>query len=82
MSTTRRQSKEKIEESCFRHNLLTILTIASVAGGVILGFILKGSKSEWVLYGFNTDLKINIYLYYKSKRIPIGLSPIHRSQLR
>jgi len=46
MSTTRRQSKEKIEESCFRHNLLTILTIASVAGGVVLGFILKGSKSE------------------------------------
>lgn len=46
MSTTRRQSKEKLEESCFRHNLLTILTIASVAGGVILGFILKGSKSE------------------------------------
>jgi len=47
MSTaTRRQSKEKIEESCFRHNLLTILTIASVGGGVILGFILKGSKTE------------------------------------
>lgn len=47
MSTTaRRQSKEKIEESCFRHNLLTILTIASVAGGVILGFILKGAKTE------------------------------------
>lgn len=47
MSTTRRQSKEKKDESCFSHNLLTILTIASVVGGVILGFILKGSKTEW-----------------------------------
>lgn len=64
MSTTRRQSKEKIEESCFRHNLLTILTIASVAGGVVLGFILKGSKSEWVLDYFNIGFKINFYLYY------------------
>lgn len=46
MITTRRQSKEKNAESCFSHNLLTILTIASVFGGVLLGFILKGSKSE------------------------------------
>lgn len=46
MSTTRRQSKEKNAESCFSHNLLTILTIASVVGGVVLGFILKGSKTE------------------------------------
>jgi len=46
MSTTRRQSKEKKDESCFSHNLLTILTIASVVGGVILGFILKGAKTE------------------------------------
>ncbi|VVC24100.1 Sodium:dicarboxylate symporter,Sodium:dicarboxylate symporter, conserved site [Cinara cedri] len=47
MSTSRRQSKEKNVESCFSHNLLTILTIASVFGGVLLGFILKGSKTEW-----------------------------------
>jgi len=47
MNNSRRQSKEKTAESCFSHNLLTILTIASVVGGVILGFILKGYKTDW-----------------------------------
>lgn len=46
MCTTIRQSKEKKAGSCLTRNLLTILTIVSVFGGVLLGFILKGSKSE------------------------------------
>lgn len=47
MTNSRRQSVEKkAAESCLSHNLLTILTIASVFGGVILGFILKGYKTE------------------------------------
>ncbi|XP_050438406.1 excitatory amino acid transporter 1 isoform X2 [Adelges cooleyi] len=53
MSTTgRRLSKQAVaddqsSQSCFSHNLLTILTIASVFGGVGLGFLLKASKSDW-----------------------------------
>ncbi|XP_050529944.1 excitatory amino acid transporter 1 isoform X2 [Daktulosphaira vitifoliae] len=54
MSTAcRRLSKQAIAaqdspNSCFTHNLLTFLTIASVVGGVVLGFILKGwSDTKW-----------------------------------
>ncbi|XP_018906816.2 excitatory amino acid transporter isoform X1 [Bemisia tabaci] len=33
------------QQQCIQHNLLTIVTVAGVAGGVVLGFILRGSAS-------------------------------------
>lgn len=61
MNSVRRKNKEENAESCISHNLLTILTIASVVGGVGLGFILKGSKSELVL---KLILKISALIFY------------------
>ncbi|XP_020282833.1 excitatory amino acid transporter 1 isoform X1 [Pseudomyrmex gracilis] len=38
--------KERVR-SCLSHNALTILTVAGVVGGVILGIILRNARGKW-----------------------------------
>lgn len=45
-STLPRSRKEKIQ-SCLRHNALTMLTVAGVVGGVVLGIVLKSTREKW-----------------------------------
>lgn len=43
----RPQTKREKVQSCLSHNALTILTVAGVIGGVILGIILRNSQEKW-----------------------------------
>lgn len=40
------RSRRQRTQDCLRHNILTMLTIAGVVGGIILGLILRSSRSD------------------------------------
>ncbi|XP_046818999.1 excitatory amino acid transporter 1-like [Vespa crabro] len=42
----RPQTRKEKMQSCLRHNALTILTVAGVVGGIVLGIILRNSRSD------------------------------------